>query len=196
MKHLKMLGFAACAAMALMAFAASSASATTFAVTGVKQTANITITATLEAGTSAVLQKTDGSFANTCTESDVHGTTTSFTAAGTGSIGGPVSSLTFSKCTTEKVETDEAGSLTVEWIKGTSNGTLKSSGAKVTVPSPFGKLTCTTGTGTDIGTLTGKATGFATVDIHAVLPCGILAPSTTWDGSYWITSPHNLSIIE
>jgi hypothetical protein len=188
MKITKMFGLLAVAALALMAFA-STASATTLETNGVKNTSAVTIEASLESGTSAVLQKTDGSFANTCTASSVIGkdsTSTTGTA-----VSGPVSTLTFTSCTNEKVVVDAAGSLSVENIAGTTNGTVKSSSAKVTVPSPFGSLTCETGTGNDIGTLTGKASGQATMDINAVLNCGFLAPSTTWTGSYLVTSGPN-----
>jgi hypothetical protein len=63
------------------------------------------------------------------------------------------------------------------------------------MPSPFGNLSCRTGEGTDIGTLTGKATGQATIDFKAVVNCGFLVPSSTWQGSYTITSPEGLGVI-
>jgi hypothetical protein len=197
MKHLKILGLAAVAAMALMAIGASTASATTLAVGGSKTNSAVKIEASLETGTSAKLQKTDGTFANTCTTSKVVGTTSVFTGT---AVSGPLAEketgLSFGSCTTEKVTVDASGSLSVEWISGTTNGTVKSSGAKVTVPSPFGTLTCETGTGTDVGTLTGTKTGSATMDIKAVLNCGFLAPSATWEGSYWVTSPGGLGVEE
>jgi hypothetical protein len=69
------------------------------------------------------------------------------------------------------------------------------------VPSPLGgtPLSCETGAGTHIGTLTGKSGSvasdkLATMDIHAVLNCGFLAPSSTWDGSYIVTSPEGLGV--
>jgi hypothetical protein len=198
MKYLKILGLAAVAAMALTAFAASTASATTLEVKGVKQTGSTAISASLEPGTSALLQLTSGAFANTCTASSVTGaTTTPFTVAGSGAIKGTISALTFTKCTTETVKTDAAGTLTVEWIKGSpTNGTVRSQNAEVTVPSPLGALNCKTGAGVDIGTLTGKATGQATMDINAVLNCGIFASSATWTGSYVVTSPEGLGVVE
>ena len=86
----------------------------------------------------------------------------------------------------------EAGSLTVEWTSGT-NGTVRSAGARVRVPSPFGVLTCVTsaGAGTDIGTLTGVKEGHAALDVSAVLNCGII-PSAVWTGEYTITTPTGL----
>ena len=194
MKYLKMLGLVALAATALTAFGASSASATTLSITGVKQSGAVTLTASLEAGTKAKLSLTDGSLANECATSDVHGTTTSFTGT---KIGGPISTLTFESCVREKVEVIKAGSLDVEWIKGTHNGTVFSTGAEVKVPSAIGTLTCTTpAAGTDIGTLTGSTTGMGTMDIKATLNCGFLAPSANWAGSYVITSPHSLAVVE
>jgi len=186
MKYLKMLGLAAVAAMALMAIGAGSASATTLEVKGVAQNSAVEITASLKTGTSALLQTTSGAFANTCTASHVSGKTTSFSGA---TVGGPIASLTFTSCTSSPVVVDAAGSLTVERIGATTNGTVRSSGAKVTVPSPLGgTLTCVTGEGTDIGTLTGVKEGNATMDINAVLNCGFLAPSSTWTGTYTVTT--------
>jgi uncharacterized protein (DUF2141 family) len=196
MKFTKILGLVAMAALALMAFA-STASATTLYTNGVKQTGAVTIHATLEG--SAVLKDTSNTFANTCTESTVEGTTTSFTGT---TVGGPINTLTFSKCTHEKVVVDEAGSLTVERIGTTDNGTVRSTGAKVTVPvTILGSVvtaTCTT-SNTDIGTLTGSTTttytapGQSDMDINAVLNCGSILPSAKWEGTYRITG-HNLAV--
>jgi hypothetical protein len=63
-----------------------------------------------------------------------------------------------------------------------------SDSTKVTTPSPFGKLTCTTASaGIDIGKFTGVAVGNATMDISAVLNCGFI--TAKWSGSYSVTSP-------
>ncbi|HEV2858711.1 MAG TPA: hypothetical protein VGW80_09950 [Solirubrobacterales bacterium] len=193
MKFTKILGVVAAAALALMAFAGT-ASATTLAIGGVKQTGAVTIKASLKTGTSAILKDTGGAFANTCLESAVEGKTTTFT----GTVAGPISTLSFSKCTEEPVVVDTTGSLTVTQIAGTTNGTVRSIGAKVTSPSPFGALTCTTAAspGTDIGTLTGVAStaSHATMDINAVLNCGFFLPSAKWEGTYTVTSPTGLNV--
>jgi hypothetical protein len=181
MKHLKMLCLAAFAAMVLMAIGASSASATTLEREGVKQTGAVKWPFSLESGTFLKIQKTDGTFANSCAASTVEGTTSTFTGT---AVSGPNSTLTFSSCTNEKVVVDAAGSLSIENIAGTTNGTVKWSGAKVTVPSPFGALTCETGTGADAGTFTGKATGQLTWDFHGVWNCGFLGTSVTWQGAF------------
>jgi hypothetical protein len=101
--------------------------------------------------------------------------------------------MSFSKCTEGSVIVDAAGTLSVERIAGTTNGTVRSNGAKVTVPSPLGSLTCTT-SNTDIGTLTGVASGKARMDVNAVLNCGFFLPSAKWEGSYVVTSPEGLGV--
>jgi hypothetical protein len=197
MKLSKILGVAAVAALALMAFA-STASATTLETNGVKQTGTVTIHAT--AAGSILLSATGGGFANTCTESTVHGWTTTFTGT---TVSGPITDetvegktkvgLTFSKCTNEPVTVEAGGTLSVEAITGTTNGTLRSNGAKVKTPSPFGTLTCTT-SNTHIGTLTGTASGTSVIHVNAVLNCGIFLPSAKWEGTYNITG-HSLGVV-
>jgi hypothetical protein len=197
MKYLKMLGLAAVAAMAFTAFAASSASATTLEVNGVTKNEKVTITASLEEGTTATLRTTGGLFANTCTTSHVHGATAPPYSAHT--IGGPIETLTFKNCSEEPVEVVKPGSLDITHIAGTTDGTVTSTGAEVKVPSPFGTLICKTGTGSHIGTLTGATNGTtnlthtATMDINGVINCGIV-PSALWQGSYWVTSPTELGV--
>jgi hypothetical protein len=192
MKIMKILGATAVAALALMAFTGT-ASATTLEIKGVKQTGAVTLHLTLEPSTSLVESATGGGFANTCTESTVHFTTTTpFTAT---RVGGPVTGLTFSNCTESPLVVDAGGYLEIETISGTTNGTLLSKNLKFTSPSPFGALTCTTsGTGTDIGTITGKASGNATWDLNAVLNCGFFLPSTKWEGAFAVTSPEGLGV--
>jgi hypothetical protein len=195
MKLTKILGVVAVAALALMAFA-STASATTLEIKGVKQTTDVTFDASLKAGTSALLSDTAGFFANTCTASTVKAIDSDKT---TGTVvTGPIEELSFGTVATPCKEgnptVDAAGKLKVEWIKGTTNGTVWSENAKVTVPSALGTLTCTTPeAGTHLGTLTGVAAGQATMHINAVLPCGITAK---WTGTYVVTSPEGLGVVE
>lgn len=192
MKQLKIFGFAAIATMALTAFlGAGSASATTLEETGVTRNSKVTITLSLEPGTSSVTRLTSGAFLNTCKKSHVHWTTSVFTGT---DVSGPVEALAFEECTTEKVTVDKAGTLDLTWIPGTTNGTLTSTGTELTIPSPIGNITCKTGAGVDIGTLTGVAAGQATIDIKAVLNCGIFAPSAIWEASYLVTIPHGLGV--
>jgi hypothetical protein len=192
MKLTKLFGVVAVAAMALMAFA-SSASATTLEIKGVAQTTDVTLEATLEE--SALLTDTAKSFANTCTSSTVKGSDSTKTLGTV--VEGPVSTLSFSGCTHEKVVVNNPGTLSVERIGVTTNGTVRSSGANLTVPGTIGgslvSLTCTTNN-TDIGTLTGVKEGSATMDINGVINCGFFLPSAKWEGKYKVTSPANLGV--
>ncbi|HEY5941346.1 MAG TPA: hypothetical protein VIT89_00605 [Solirubrobacterales bacterium] len=192
MKYLKNLGLAAIAAMAFMAFAASSASATTSLEVNGEAKANVFITATIESGNSALLQRTDGSFANTCTESHVEGTSG---ANGGTTVTGTVSNLSFSKCT-RPVSVHAGGTLHIEHTAGT-DGTVSSSGAQVTVGSIFGTLNCKTNTGTHLGNVTGTdgtPKNHAIMHINAVIDCGFLVPSAKWEGTYVVTTPTGLGV--
>ncbi len=188
MRYLKMLGLAAVAAMAMTAFTAGSASATTLEVGGVTQNGAVTFTASAE--TSLILARTDGSFANTCTESHVHGTTTIFTGT---YVTAPLSSLSFSNCI-RPVTVHKPGAVEVHHIAGTTNGTVYWENSEVTMGSPFGTINCKTGATTHVGTLTGVKEGHATFHTNAVLNCGFLVPSATTKGSYWITTPTGLGV--
>jgi hypothetical protein len=190
MKLTKMFGLVAVAALALMAFA-STASATTLETNGVKQTGAVTINSSLSG--SATLSDTSNTFANTCKASSVSGTTSVFT----GTPSGPISTLSFSSCTHEKVVVDNKGTLSVEVIGAGTNGTVRSSGAEVTVPATIGSsiitVNCKT-SNTDIGTLTGTAAGTSTIHINAVLNCGFFLPSAKWVGTYNITG-HSIGVV-
>ncbi|HEY5943195.1 MAG TPA: hypothetical protein VIT89_10080 [Solirubrobacterales bacterium] len=192
---LKALGLAAVAAMALTAFTAGSASATTLEVGGVKQNKAVTLEGSLKAGTSTLWMRTDGSFANTCSGSTVKGSTvTPFTGT---TLTGPSSSLSFPICD-RPATAHKAGTLHVESIAGTTDGTVSSSGTEVTVGSIFGTLNCKTSSGVDIGTLTGTdgtPSTHAEMDINAVLDCGFLVPSASWKGTYVVTSPTGLGVV-
>jgi hypothetical protein len=165
-------------------------STTTLEVGGVAKIESLAIKASLKSGTSLLATDTFGFFANTCTGSTIEANTEApFTGT---TVGGKVSTLSFSPCKEGAVTTDELGAISVEWILGTTNGTVRSSGAKLTVPSALGRLTCTTpAAGTDLGTLTGVASGNATIDINAVVNCGI---DTKWTGTYTVTSPEGLGV--
>ncbi|HEY5941674.1 MAG TPA: hypothetical protein VIT89_02280 [Solirubrobacterales bacterium] len=191
MKSLKMLGLAAVAAMAFTAFAVSSASATTLEVGGVTQAGAVTITASAEESTT--LARTDGTFANTCTVSHVHGTTTVLTGL---TITGPISSLTLTNCA-RPVTVHKPGAFEIIHIPGTTDGTVYWENSETTMGSPFGTLNCKTGATTHVGILTGvdgTPSTHATVDINAVTNCGFLVPSATWKGSLWITTPTGLGV--
>jgi hypothetical protein len=183
---------AAVAAVAALLACASAASATTLEVKGLKQAGAVTVKASLKQGTSILQTDTEANQINTCTTSLLEGSSTVFTGT---TVTAPLSTLSYSNCTEGNPTIDSRGSLTVERIGTTTNGTVRWSGLKWTTPSVFGVLTCQTAAspGTDVGTLTGVATGQATLDINAVLECTLFG-SEKWTGTYTVTSPEGLGV--
>jgi hypothetical protein len=164
---------------------------TTLEVGGTPKGEKVEVTASLLSGSSSILSRTDGTLANTCTQSHASASTESpYHGAG---VTGPISSLSFSNCT-RPVAVHQAGKLFIEHIAGTTDGTVSSEEAQITVGSPFGTLNCKTGQGTDLGRLTGKASGNATLDVDAIIDCGFLVPSARWNATYEITSPSGLGV--
>jgi hypothetical protein len=192
MKTTKISAALATAIIALGMFGAESASATFLEIKGMTREGETSVTATLEGST--LLTSTAGAFQNKCSGSHLAATITGFAI----SAFGPVSSFTFSSCTHEKVVVDKAGSLSLQYIGTSTNGTVRSTGANLTVPVPNGfggttTVTCTTSE-TDIGTLTGVASGKARLDVNAVLSCGGILPTAKWNGTYTVTSPEGLGV--
>jgi hypothetical protein len=189
MKYLKMLGLTALAAMAVMAFTAASASATTLEEGATATLKPVQIESTLKANTSAILKDTAGFSKNTCVTSEVKGASEEQKSSGA-AVTGPITSLTFENCT-RPVKVDAPGKLEVTHIKETTNGTISSEEAQVTVGSAIGTLNCETGATTHLGTLNAAT---QTIAINAVINCGII-PSAKWEAEYTITSPANLGVV-
>lgn len=193
MTYMKKLVIAAMATMAVAAFAASTASATTLEYNGVTRNETLSITASLTPGTSMVMSRTDGSFIKTCTGSHIAAhTVTPFTASGSNEITATIDTLTFTNCE-RPVTVHKPGHLEIGHETGTTHATVTSSGAEITTGSPFGTLNCKTGTGVDIGTLTGATTPenpspHAEIHINAITNCGFLVPSASWKGTYIVTN--------
>jgi hypothetical protein len=198
MKHLKMLGLAAIAALGLMAFVgAGTASATTLSTDAagtVKYGTTTEIHSTLKVGTSALLEKLNGEKIATCTGSTTKGTLS--TATGTW-VGGAIGTLTWEGCSQT---TDNLANGSLEIMKtGADEGEVVGKGSKVTV-SVFG-VSCVYGTsteGTKIGTIKGGEA--PELVISAILPRiegGFLCPTEgRWTATYVVTSPHALHIVE
>jgi hypothetical protein len=186
MRYLKIFGLAALPAMALMmSVGGGAALATTLSVGGVNQTGSVNLRWSIKFG--LTIKDTSGFSANTCTTSEVAGSTASPFSGTT--VTEAVSSLTFSNCS-EPVTVHKNGTLHYAYTSGT-NGTVSSSGTEFTTDGPFGYLNCTTGTSTTLGTLTGVSSGSATMDLNAVLNCGI---SVRWSGGFYITSPAGVGV--
>jgi hypothetical protein len=195
MKYVKMLGLTAIAGATLMMLVgAGTASATTVTCpAGTACPAGVSITATSEG--KVVL---DAPFATIECMSTAEGHTTNTTETPGVSAGvndGPITRLEWTNCGSDTVNTLATGSLTVE-SAGSSNGTVKSTGAKVTIVH-LGFHCIYETNATNLGTVTGTSTtgANATLDIKATIPrtggnsgafCGSSAPFT---GSYEVTSP-------
>jgi hypothetical protein len=179
MRHLKTFAVASLLTTALLGSSAISANATTLEINGTPRNLSVKGSASLAAGTKAILKDTAGFSKNECTGSAVTVVTESpYTAA---AVGGPLTILSFSGCT-RVIEVVKPGRLNIVWTSGT-NGTVESSEAEVKVGSAIGTLTCTTGAGTHFGTLTGVKEGNATFDLVAVVNCGII-PSAKLEATY------------
>lgn len=171
---------------------ASKASATTLEIGGVAQNKSVSLETTFSVGGSFLITDTSTVIANTCTSSALKGSTSSPFSGSV--IAGPFTSMSWTNCTEGNPTVDAAGSFIIERIGATTNGTVRWTGTKVTVPSPFGPLTCTT-SNTDIGTFTGVASTSAhgIIDVSAVIACTVIG-TARWTGQYLFTVPTGLGV--
>jgi hypothetical protein len=200
MKHLKMLGLAAIAALGLMAFVgAGTASATTLctSVSGSACSVDYGVgqkyDGSLKSGTTARLTS-GGSTIATCSASTVKGEQTNTSATW---ITIDITELTWpaANCstTTDTIELAKGyfGKLTVMWTKE-NNGEVWADETEVTL-SLFG-TTCTygAGAGTKLGTFTGGAEPILSISTTVNKTAGnFLCPGTAgWDAEYVLTEPH------
>jgi hypothetical protein len=198
MKHLKMLGLAAIAALGLMAFVgAGTASATTLSTDAagtIKYAVGTEIHSSLKPETSATLNTTSGSLIATCTSSTTKGKIEGSNTGAT--VGGKISVLEWGGCS-QTTDNLALGSLSIKKT-GSDEGEVIGSGSEVTL-GVFG-VSCVygTGEGTKLGTLKGGEA--PELSINAALPKisgGFLCPgSGTWVAKYTVTSPHALHIVE
>jgi hypothetical protein len=199
MKHLKMLGLAFIAATALMAIAGSgTASATVICKNNLNTTAcsepypaGTKGTASLAAGSSALLSSTAGEALVTCTESTISSTLENPGSATT-TVKSGVSTMTFAKCTVPVVVL-KGGFAELHHITGTDNGTLTTFGTEVTI-SIFG-TSCVygSGNGLDVGTTVGGNPGSMTLNtVFPKISGSFICPSDArFTGKYVATSPTN-----
>lgn len=197
MNVLRAFGHFAVLAISLTALlGAGTASGTTLEVSGVKKNEAITFSMTLQSGTSMLLTDEFGTTSQTCTVSTIHGTTTSpFTVAEAKEFDANISTLSYGSCI-DTTTVLKAGRLFFSWDGGT-NATVTQSESEVTYQSTFfgASAVCKTGAGTDIGTLTGVASGHATLHLNAKVNCGILGIARL-TGVYTVTTPTGLGVVE
>jgi len=200
MKYLKMLGLAAVAAAALMAIVgAGTASATVICKNNLNTEkcsepypAGTKGTASLAAGTSALLQTTAGETMVTCTESVISSTLENPGSATT-TVKSGVSTMTFAKCTVPVVVIN-GGYAELHHIAGTDNGTLTTFNTEVTVNTVFfGSCVYGSGKGLDVGNTIGGNPGSMTLNtVFSKISGGIACPSDArFTGKYVATSPTN-----
>jgi hypothetical protein len=188
MRYIQLLGLVV-TALVMTAFSGT-ASATTLETNGVLQTGAVTLDLSLVG--SETLSDTSNSFANTCKAGTVSGTTNVFTGA---VVSGPISTMTYTSCTHEKVVVHNKGTFSIESI-GSTKGILRWNGTEVTFPVTLGSslitVNCKTSS-TTIGTITGTASGSTTVHVNAVLNCGFFLPSAKWV-STWVATGHSIGV--
>lgn len=202
MKYLKMLGLAAVAAMAVMAFVgAGTASADELCTKNENPcaTANkiTTIHATLTAGKTAILETTEGTVLDTCTEGTIHAVV-STQGTGVDPITGTIDALTWGSGTTPctfTTDTIKTGTLTATNSGTGTNGNVTGIGNEVTVNTGlFGSCVFTTGTGTKLGTITGGTNKLA-INTVVTKVSGLCPSSARWTAEYTITNHTAVNVI-
>lgn len=211
MKYFKTLGLAVIAVTALMALVGvGTASATVLC----KKTGESTTTGTIcpvgqayEAGTlfdgfvesleKPMILKTEY-LKLQCPRSTVRGETSNEGGEGL-SVSIPLQAVTTENCACQFLAMLRTGTLAINWIEGTHNGTVTSSGTEFTTrcTGSLGEQHCIYGTEkTDLGTLKGGEP--AILEIKATLsrlPTDPLCPLTmTWEGTYTVSSPKPLYV--
>ena len=209
MKHLKMRGIAALAAAALMAFVgASSASATVLCKTPGTGTPTGTTCPSgwAYAGAQEIHSVNVGNVIMHTTYKTITWTvlTTRYSTSSEGSeseaVTGPEGELILGggNCTGNVLK---AGTQEIQWISGTHNGTVRSSGTEITTicSTIFGNVHCTYATNnTDFGTLTGGSpamlTASANIPVNASESDGLCSEESTVTVTEKVTTPTPLYV--
>jgi hypothetical protein len=207
MKHLKMLCLAAVVVAALTAFVgAGAASATVLCKTpGTGTTTGTTCPLGWAYGAGQEIHAVnvgnvtrDTRFKNiTCTSSTFKGTTSALEGT---PLSGPEGTLTFGSCGCT-VTVLKAGTLTIEWISGTHNGTLTSDGTELTtICTVLGlPIHCTYATNnTHLGTLAGGTdptfTIAANIPVDEANSDGVCPEEDKLTATYTVTDPQPLYV--
>lgn len=200
MKQLKLFVLAVAAVLGFAAFAGAGTSQATVLCTTADNGCTMTyslgtpIDLSLKTGTTMALKNTSGSLEATCSGGTIKGKVGAETASAT-PVG--LSEWSWSSCTTT-TSTVAVGSLEVDLIKGTHNGTVTGKGTEWKFTLAGVECTFGTGTGTDLGTLTSGAG--AVLDVNAVVnktAGNFLCPSTVvLEAQFVVTEPHALYVDE
>lgn len=198
MKQLKLFGLVVAAVLGSAAFAGAGMSQATVLCTTADNGCTMTyplgtvIDLSLKSGTTMVLRNTSGSLEDTCTGGTINGKVSAETAA---AVSVALSDWNWSSCitTSDKVA---AGSLEIELITGTHNGTVTGKGTEWKFTLAGGECTFGTGSGTDLGTLTGGAEPVLKVNAIVNKTAGnFLCPSDlVLEAEFVVTEPHALYV--
>jgi hypothetical protein len=200
MKSLKMLSLVTAATAALLAsLGAGSASATVLCSEhkipcpeSKIYAAGTTVSASLEAKGSSIFRETGGTVLNTCTSSNLAGSTSN-QGKENEAIKGAISTFDLTGCSNATAVT-EAGSFEIGYILVENNtvANLTFKGTKVTI-TPFGVIDCIygAGSGTFIGTMTGGKPGLIHVKttLAKVGGSALCPPDAVWEAPYEINAP-------
>jgi len=204
MKSLKILALGVAAALAGAAFVGAGTASATNLYRYTTPSANdrialaTEIALKIDEGTSMLMRDTGGLANDTCTSSEMK----LKVEKDTGSIPpanaqGPLALFTLGGCSHTST-TLAAGSLEMKNIAGTTNGTVISRGARITIKSTVFGVSCVinTGAGTTLGTLTGakSSTEQALFDINAVLTLENGCGDETWTGRYRVITPGGFTV--
>lgn len=193
MRFMKKVGLAAIAAVAMTALggAGSASATTTLEVGGIAKNESVAIEASLSASSDPTLEWTDGTKLDTCIASELKVATES-PYTGLTVSGKPTLSFT---CLNTTMRFLNPGTLTIEWIPKSTNGIVTLSGAEFELEwfHNGGYEICKLGNGASIGTLTGTASGHATLDVNMAFQC---PSSYRLKATYTITSPTGLGVME
>jgi len=202
MKHLKILGLAAVAAVALTALLGSGSASATVLCKKFKQPcpktevfgATTKIKATLRAKTSLVIKDVH-EILDTCTGSTLEGLTTNAGGGKGVPVEGTNETETFTGCT-HTVTILEKGKFAVDYIGPTTDGTWVFSNDNVTVED-LG-VTCSYGSGTEdeVGIFESDETtedaelDFVEAEFTKIAGSFLCPPTVFFSGEYWITEPN------
>jgi hypothetical protein len=195
MKYVKMLGLAAVAAMALMAFAgAGTASATEICTTtSFPCPAGSTISKlelSKDPGTTPVLENTEGSIEDTCTEATASGAVTQGTSTTT--VKGPVT-LAFGGCTnTTTVNNAAACELEAHGIKNSDNATITAKRCTETNVHNADNCRYGAGAGNTLGEYIGGTTKTIAVNtvVNGIDSNSFLCPTTSRWTAWYVATNH------
>lgn len=201
MKHLKMLGLVVIAAAALTALAVAGSAQATVLCTS-PDTPGCTVSHTYAVGTEFQFSQNSGASIRftsgattitTCTGNKIKGKNTSTMAE---TIKSPIEELTWTGCD-HTVDTLRDGELSIQWIKGTYNATVKATNSEWTMTISGVSCTYAFGESTTLGVLTGGENPLLTFSVPVKkLAGGIACPAEIGlDDELAVTAPHALYVV-